>query len=299
MQTFIKGAIIITPSFIKYSQLALLASWGLIILTCNLAALSLPIIQFAVSSILVLAVLIANALPPLISSWLVIILTVGGIAGLTFGEWDLNASTKLLLWGCLPLTVWLVTLVNNYLFSWQLLQNDETTLRHYTKHYDAVSKLQTAAVARQLYTNEVHNIQTKPQYSLSMHLTLIHISAGDLAQLQWNRDQRLIKQIAIKLKELRLPSEKLFYLGEHNFLIISFNLNPAILNQLSIQTKQRLTTVTKQYSLPIKQAELNVTVNNQSKFAKFDRAYAHLQRQLETKIVTEYLKGDETNESTY
>ncbi len=103
----------------------------------------------------------------------------------------------------------------------------------------------------------------------------------------------MLQEIAWVLKLDRLPSESLYYLGNATFMIISNELSDRVLKQLNDQTKRLLGEIeVNGAAAQYKWGTQKIDRQNVAHFMTFEKVGRHLQREMETDIVTEYLKGN-------
>lgn len=250
--------------------------------------------MIAIAIMIVLGVLVGMMVPSILISWLIIALTTLGSAILLLGYVVVAAPIKLALLFTFPVIASVTLVAREMITGWGWLDKNRSEIQSYAAHYDPVTKLLTRYNAVKLYEKCMVYIHDRDEVNLWTNITAIHWThSTQFQQFHEQEYNQMLQEIARVLKVDRLPSEMLYYLGNATFMIISHELSDKVLKQLNDQTKNLLGAIEingapAQY----KWGTQKIDRKNVEHFMNFEKIDRHLQREMETDIVTEYLKGN-------
>lgn len=250
--------------------------------------------MIAIAIMIVLGVLVGMMVPSILISWLIIALTTLGSAILLLGYVVVAAPIKLALLFTFPVIASVTLVAREMITGWGWLDKNRSEIQSYAAHYDPVTKLLTRYNAVKLYEKCMVYIHDRDEINLWTNITAIHWThSTQFQQFHEQEYNQMLQEIARVLKVDRLPSEMLYYLGNATFMIISHELSDKVLKQLNDQTKNLLGAIEingapAQY----KWGTQKIDRKNVEHFMNFEKIDRHLQREMETNIVTEYLKGN-------
>lgn len=250
--------------------------------------------MIAIAIMIVLGVLVGMMVPSILISWLIIALTTLGSAILLLGYVVVAAPIKLALLFTFPVIASVTLVAREMITGWGWLDKNRSEIQSYAAHYDPVTKLLTRYNAVKLYEKCMVYIHDRDEVNLWTNVTAIHWThSTQFQQFHEQEYNQMLQEIARVLKVDRLPSEMLYYLGNATFMIISHELSDKVLKQLNDQTKNLLGAIEingapAQY----KWGTQKIDRKNVERFMNFEKIDRHLQREMETDIVTEYLKGN-------
>ena len=247
-------------------------------------------VRLGLALILSLEIITPLVLPSLIAVWLNLIMIVVGTASLLFGYIVMPTSQKLILIFAGPIEALFITGVANYLFHWSGFNVKSRAVQRYMEHYVSLVKLPGVEDATKLYQDEARSMFENPRLPLRMELRLIHVDTRQFRQFHEKYYQRILVAIADLLKRYRLPSERLFYLGNTSFLVISYSLEKSVYEIINQLEDEKLGYLLRSYGLEDKVVTQTIDRETLTKFPNFQRVQAHLNRLLETEIKVEYLK---------
>ncbi len=115
------------------------------------------------------------------------------------------------------------------------------------------------------------------------------------AQLHPEEHAQYLEKLADILKKRRLAAEELFYLGDATFFIISPELRDDIIKQINQETIAELKEVQDDLPGGLKWTSQRIDETNVDRFTDPNVIVKHLDRELETDLIVEYLK-DEAND---
>lgn len=250
--------------------------------------------MIAIAIMIVLGVLVGMMVPSILISWLIIALTTLGSAILLLGYVVVAAPIKLALLFTFPVIASVTLVAREMITGWGWLDKNRSEIQSYAAHYDPITKLLTRYNAVKLYEKCMVYIHDRDEVNLWTNVTAIHWThSTQFQQFHEQEYNQMLQEIARVLKVDRLPSEMLYYLGNATFMIISHELSDKVLKQLNDQTKNLLGAIEingapAQY----KWGTQKIDRKNVERFMNFEKIDRHLQREMETDIVTEYLKGN-------
>ncbi len=250
--------------------------------------------MIAIAIMIVLGVLVGMMVPSILISWLIIALTTLGSAILLLGYVVVAAPIKLALLFTFPVIASVTLVARKTITGWGWLDKNRSEIQSYAAHYDPVTKLLTRYNAVKLYEKCMVYIHDREEVNLCTNITAIHWThSTQFQQFHEQEYNQMLQEIARVLKVDRLPSEMLYYLGNATFMIISHELSDKVLKQLNDQTKNLLGAIEiNDAPAQYKWGTQKIDRKNVEHFMTFEKINRHLQRKMETDIVTEYLKGE-------
>ena len=280
-----------TRKYFKLAGLAYLASVTFPILLLWLARLYPANVFNGLVMILILAILTGLIFSRVDVTWLILILTTIGAGFLLLGYVVMPVKEKFLLLIAYPIEASLVTVIRQHIIRWSFFTNHNDEIRHYNSLYDRRLKLRTFDSAEKFYQNELHKIEQHPELDLWSNVQIVSWDQHkQYAEAHPNSHDRILKQITKVLKNNRLKGEFIYFMGDATFLIIS----PEIPNELVKKVNHIVDTKLSELELPIpvslKHASVHINVDNSDRFPDLIAVIHFLRRELETKIVTEYIK---------
>lgn len=266
-------------------------SWIFPILMLSFAVFLEPNIQIGVFLLLLLAIIVGMLIPGIVISWLIIGLTTVGSGILLFGYLVIPVNDKVILLLAFPIEAMLVDLVSNWLLKWRSLGPDIPSIHRYVAHYNLDTKLLTSHNAEKVYSKEIMDIKNYPSYNLSINVTEIHWQNWQqYRQFHPDNQRKVLHDIAREIKHTRLPSELIYYLGDARFLIISHRVDENTQKTINDTTQKSLQQAFKTPAIQFKWAMQQINYDNYDQFIYFADICKHLDRMMETDIITEYLR---------
>lgn len=250
-----------------------------------------PLILSAMAVMIILGVLAGGLMPSILVTSLIIGLTTFGSGILLLGYVVISTPVKILLLLAFPLTA-TITAVGRYIlgeFSW--INYNLSAIENYYAHYNQVVKLQTKYNAQKYFHKENHFINKLP--GIWQDVTAVHWEHHhQIEEFDKLLYQQKLREIAKVLKNYRLPSEAIYYIGNATFLIFSHRLTMEDYQRMNDLTKEKLAAIrVNNVRLQYKWGEERVTKENLSKYQDLDDVLRHINRDMETDLVVEYLKG--------
>lgn len=244
--------------------------------------------------LLIIGLATGALIPGIFTTWLVILLTVVGVAILSLGNVPITASSKLILLVVYPVSAGLMSIDRYVLTEFGWARFNRHDIERYARHYDQVTKFQKLYNAEKMYRKIIHFIQNDSDGMLWCDITAVHwANNAQFRQFHADGYNQILDKIAKVLKEDRLPSESLYYLGQGTFLIISHQLSKEAYAKRNALTQKHLGEIALLGTTPqFKWGSLEVDHSNVNDFLTLEDATNHLQRAMETDLVVEYLKGD-------
>ena len=280
-----------TRKYFKLAGLAYLASVTFPILLLWLARLYPANVFNGLVMILILAILTGLIFSRVDVTWLILILTTIGAGFLLLGYVVMPAKEKFLLLIAYPIEASLVTVIRQHIIRWSFFTNRNDEIRNYNSLYDRRLKLKTFNSAEKFYQNELHKIDQHPELDLWSNVQIVSWDQHkQYAEAHPNSHDLILKRITKVLKNNRLKGEFIYFMGDATFLIIS----PEIPNELVKKVNHIVDTKLSELELPIpvslKHASVHINVDNSDRFPDLIAVIRFLRRELETEIVTEYIK---------
>lgn len=289
------SVILVQNKSIKFTLLSLFITVSTFMIFIYAVNLYMPDIIVPVITLMIMGLFIGCLLPNIIATWLIIILTTIGSGFLVLGQMILPLSSKLILILILPVVAGVMIFNRKQLGLFSFNHANQEQVERYMQHYDQVTKLQGRYNAEKIYHKIVNFIKQDTDDELWVHVTALKWTHGhQFSQFHYDEYNQMIKDVAKLLKDKRLPSEALYYLGDGMFLIISYETSDHAILKRTQMTKEGLNNLTAIQTTPQFQwGYLKVNHDNVTKFLTFEEVVKHLERMMETDIIVEYLKGVE------
>lgn len=253
------------------------------------------IISTAMMIMIILGTAAGTLIPSILITWLIIGLTTIGSAVLLLGYIVMATPLKLGLLLAFPVCASFSALSRYILSGWGWIDRNRADINSYAAHYDQITKLQTKYNAEKIYRKARQFIQDDQHDDQWLNATAIHWSHNKQIQQfhkhEYNKTLRLIAKI---LKQNRLPAELLYYLDNGTFLIISFNLRQRTYDYRNRLTRQHLDQLRIGQATPqFKWGAKRITVDNIDSYPELTDVMRHIDRDMETDLIVEYMKGDD------
>ncbi|MED7635213.1 UNVERIFIED_CONTAM: hypothetical protein DV033_05450 [Limosilactobacillus fermentum] len=251
----------------------------------------------AMAVLIMLGVLVGGVIPNILITWLAIGTTTIGAAILLLGYVVMDNWVKLVLLATFPVMSSAMALARFVIGSWGWLDRNREDIDSWAAHYDKVIKLQTEYNAGKYY-QKVARFVTK-EVAADLHVDVLAIHWAHSSQIrQFNEDDYLdnLHQIAKVLKAERFPSEQLYYIGGATFLIISLDVSPTTYEFKNRAMMRDLWQLTLDGTTPQFQwGHLQVDRQNVLGYPNLERVLRHVEREMETDLVVEYMKQEVVN----
>lgn len=251
----------------------------------------------AMAILIMLGILVGAVIPNILITWLAIGTTTIGAAILLLGYVVMDNWLKLLLLATFPIMASAVALARFILGNWGWLDRNRADIDSWAAHYDKMIKLQTEYNASKYYQKVARFITKEVTADLCVDVLAIHWAHSSQLR-QFNEDDYLanLRQIAKVLKDERFPSEKLYYVGGATFLIISLDVSPTTYEFKNSAMMRDLRQLTLDGTTPQFQCgHLQVDRRNVLGYPNLDRVLRHVEREMETDLVVEYMKQEVVN----
>lgn len=251
----------------------------------------------AMAILIMLGILVGAVIPNILITWLAIGTTTIGAAILLLGYVVMDNWLKLLLLATFPIMASAVALARFILGNWGWLDRNRADIDSWVAHYDKMIKLQTEYNASKYYQKVARFITKEVTADLCVDVLAIHWAHSSQLR-QFNEDDYLanLRQIAKVLKDERFPSEKLYYVGGATFLIISLDVSPTTYEFKNRAMMRDLRQLTLDGTTPQFQCgHLQVDRRNVLGYPNLDRVLRHVEREMETDLVVEYMKQEVVN----
>lgn len=281
-----------TKKYIQVVYLALLASLIFPVIVLGLADdFSVNVINGLIM-ILILAIFVGLLSARYTVSWLMIILTTIATGFVLLGYVVMPLEEKILLIAAFPIEASLLSVVRRHILNWNIARNRDDDLKRHISHYDLNVKLLTYYNADKFYRRELQQFKKYSDLNLWVNVELISWDRHQqIAEYHPNYHAEVLQKIATILKETRLKSEFIYYVGDGNFMIISPHIDEKTLSKINEKMQEKFHQMDVDFPLELKMANQKVDSSNYKKFSDLEKLENHLKRGLETDIIVEYLKG--------
>ena len=255
--------------------------------------------SITVSTAMMILILLGMAagtfIPSILITWLIIGLTTIGSTILLMGYIVMTTPLKLGLLLAFPICASFSALSRYILSGWGWIDRNRADINSYAAHYDQITKLQTRYNAEKIYRKARQFIQEDQHDAQWLNATAIHWSHNrQIQQFHKHEYNKVLRAIAKILKEDRLPSESRYYLGHGTFLIISFNLPQRTYNYRNRLTQQHLDQLRIGHATPqFKWGDKKISSENADSYPELTDVMRHIDRDMETDLIVEYMKGDD------
>lgn len=246
-------------------------------------------LMIPIAIIMLLAIISGFFIDRILLVWLVTIVVFVGIALILNIGSEVNNIVKILLLITFPLFATTSVLVRVKILSRNTLINNRKMIMRKIEKKDLITKTSTQSVLKKYYDKIV--TQFTDQEPLVV-MTLISLSYHE--QLEYADQKQLFQVLSVMsklLKENRLPSERIFYFGHSEFIIVSLRVPEEDVNALNVETRQRLSSTYvklhgKKHELRYQLASLKLDQQNP---IALDDVVKKLRRKQETDLIDEYL----------
>lgn len=239
--------------------------------------------------IMLLGIITGFFINRIILVWLITIVAFIGIALLLTTASQVNGIVKALCLVIFPLFSTASALIRRQFLSRNTLINNRKLIMRKIEKKNLVTKTPTQTSLRKYYDKIVTKFADQEPLVV---LTLISLPYYE--QREYTDQKQLFKvlsNVSTLLKENRLPSERIFYLGHGEFIIVSLRTKETEIQALNSETRRQLKDIYfefhgKKHELRYQFASLTL---NQQQPLKFDDALRKLRRTQETDLIDEYL----------
>lgn len=269
--------------------------WSFVVIILMVWGNNMPINLFYPISILCLiGTLIGLFLPTIFTTWLIIISLILGSFEVVLGYVLIPIWERILIVSVFPIILTISSLIKKRAEYSVNVDLDEKSILNYTNKYDLITNLLDKKEAKNSYDKYINFLKKTKMLSAEFGVTLIYWAHNEqYFQVDPDEGDNILRKISQKLKEIRMPSEQLFYLEKGYFLIISPVNSKIVLNKLNHYTEEEIKKISfhndKYDSLiQIQISNLIVTNDNIDKYNSFNIMIKKLVREHEMKIIREY-----------
>ena len=221
--------------------------------------------------------------------WLVTIVVFVGIALILNIGSQVSGVIKTLLLVTFPFFSTISVVMRSQVLSRNTLINNRKLIMRKMEKKNLVTKTPTQASLRKYYDKIVSKFSDREPLVVLTLISLAYYEQWEYADQ--NQLFQVLLDISTLLKENRLPSERIFYFGHGEFIIVSLRIKEDEVNSLNLETRQQLNDTYfelngKKQELRYQFASLKI---NQREPLKFDDALKKLHRKQETDLIDEYL----------
>lgn len=221
--------------------------------------------------------------------WLVTIVVFVGIALILNIGSQVSGVIKTLLLVTFPFFSTISVVMRSQVLSRNILINNSKLIMRKMEKKNLVTKTPTQVSLRKYYDKIVSKFSDREPLVVLTLISLPYYEQREYA----NQNQlfQVLSDISTLLKENRLPSERIFYFGHGEFIIVSLRIKDDEVNSLNLETRKQLNDT--YFELNGKKQELRYQFAslklNQREPLKFDDALKKLHRKQETDLIDEYL----------
>lgn len=221
--------------------------------------------------------------------WLVTIVVFVGIALILNIGSQVSGVIKTLLLVTFPFFSTISLVMRSQVLSRNTLINNSKLIMREMEKKNLVTKTPTQASLRKYYDKIVSKFSDREPLVVLTLISLPYYEQREYA----NQNQlfQVLSDISTLLKENRLPSERIFYFGHGEFIIVSLRIKDDEVNSLNLETRKQLNDI--YFELNGKKQELRYQFAslklNQREPLKFDDALKKLHRKQESDLIDEYL----------
>ena len=246
-------------------------------------------LMIPIAVMMLLGIITGFFIDRIILVWLVTIVVFVGIALILNIGSQVSGVIKTLLLVTFPFFSTISVVMRSKFLSRNILINNSKLIMRKMEKKHLVTKTPTQASLRKYYDKIVSKFSDREPLVV---LTLISLPYYEqLEYADQNHLFHVLSHISTLLKENRLPSERIFYFGHGEFIIVSLRIKDDEVNSLNLETRQQLDDIYfelngKKHELRYQFASLKL---NQREPLKFDDALKKLHRKQETDLIDEYL----------
>lgn len=246
-------------------------------------------LMIPIAVIMLLGIITGFFIDRIILVWLVTIVVFVGIALILNMGSQVNGVIKTLLLVTFPFFSTISVVMRSQILSHNTLINNRKLIMRKMEKKNLVTKTPTQASLRKYYDKIVSKFSDREPLVVLTLISLPYYEQREYADQ--NQLFQVLSDISTLLKENRLPSERIFYFGHGEFIIVSLRIKEDEVNSLNLETRQQLNNIYfelngKKHELRYQFASLKL---NQQKPLKFDDVLKKLHRKQETDLIDEYL----------
>jgi len=246
-------------------------------------------LMIPIAVMMLLGIITGFFIDRIILVWLVTIVVFVGIALILNIGSQVSGVIKTLLLVTFPFFSTISVVMRSQVLSRNTLINNRKLIMRKMEKKNLVTKTPTQASLRKYYDKIVSKFSDREPLVVLTLISLPYYEQREYA----NQNQlfQVLSDISTLLKENRLPSERIFYFGHSEFIIVSLRIKEDEVNSLNLETRQQLNDT--YFELNGKKQELRYQFAslklNQREPLKFDDVLKKLHRKQETDLIDEYL----------
>jgi len=246
-------------------------------------------LMIPIAVMMLLGIITGFFIDRIILVWLVTIVVFVGIALILNIGSQVSGVIKTLLLVTFPFFSTISVVMRSQVLSRNTLINNRKLIMRKMEKKNLVTKTPTQASLRKYYDKIVGKFSDREPLVVLTLISLPYYEQREYADQ--NQLFQVLLDISTLLKENRLPSERIFYFGHSEFIIVSLRIKEDEVNSLNIETRQQLNDT--YFELNGKKQELRYQFAslklNQREPLKFDDVLKKLHRKQETDLIDEYL----------
>lgn len=246
-------------------------------------------LMIPIAVMMLLGIITGFFIDRIILVWLVTIVVFVGIALILNIGSQVSGVIKTLLLVTFPFFSTISVVMRSQVLSRNTLINNRKLIMRKMEKKNLVTKTPTQASLRKYYDKIVSKFSDREPLVVLTLISLAYYEQWEYADQ--NQLFQVLLDISTLLKENRLPSERIFYFGHGEFIIVSLRIKEDEVNSLNLETRQQLNDT--YFELNGKKKELRYQFAslkiNQREPLKFDDALKKLHRKQETDLIDEYL----------
>lgn len=246
-------------------------------------------LMIPIAVMMLLGIITGFFIDRIILVWLVTIVVFVGIALILNIGSQVSGVIKTLLLVTFPFFSTISVVMRSQVLSRNTLINNRKLIMRKMEKKNLVTKTPTQSSLRKYYDKIVSKFSDREPLVVLTLISLPYYEQREYADQ--NQLFQVLSDISTLLKENRLPSERIFYFGHGEFIIVSLRIKDDEVNSLNLETRQQLNDT--YFELNGKKQELRYQFAslklNQREPLKFDDALKKLHRKQETDLIDEYL----------
>lgn len=261
---------------------------AILIITISVGLLD-KYLMIPIAVMMLLGIITGFFIDRIILVWLVTIVVFVGIALILNIGSQVSGVIKTLLLVTFPFFSTISVVMRSQILSRNTLINNRKLIMRKMEKKNLVTKTPTQASLRKYYDKIVSKFSDREPLVVLTLISLPYYEQREYADQ--NQLFQVLSGISTLLKENRLPSERIFYFGHGEFVIVSLRIKEDEVNSLNLETLQQLNDIYfelngKKHELRYQFASLKL---DQQKPLKFDDVLKKLHRKQETDLIDEYL----------
>lgn len=261
---------------------------AILIITISVGLLD-KYLMIPIAVMMLLGIITGFFIDRIILVWLVTIVVFVGIALILNIGSQVSGVIKTLLLVTFPFFSTISVVMRSQILSRNTLINNRKLIMRKMEKKNLVTKTPTQASLRKYYDKIVSKFSDREPLVVLTLISLPYYEQREYADQ--NQLFQVLSGISTLLKENRLPSERIFYFGHGEFVIVSLRIKEDEVNSLNLETLQQLNDI--YFELNGKKNELRYQFASlkldQQKPLKFDDVLKKLHRKQETDLIDEYL----------